>query len=32
MIYRPLALYFQAIKERAAQLAPAGEAIGHVVV
>ncbi len=32
MIYRPLALYFQAVKERAAQLAPAGEAIGHVVV
>ena len=31
MIYRPLALYFQAVKERAAQLAPAGEAIGHVV-
>jgi hypothetical protein len=30
MIYRPLALYFQAVKERAAQLAPAGEAIGHV--
>ncbi len=32
MIYRPLALYFQAVKERAAQLAPAEEAIGHVVV
>jgi hypothetical protein len=32
MIYRPLALYFQAVKERAAQPAPAGEAIGHVVV
>jgi ferredoxin len=31
MIYRPLALYFQAVKERAAQLAPAEEAIGHVV-
>jgi len=31
MIYRPLALYFQAVKERAAQLAPAQEAIGHVV-
>lgn len=31
MIYRPLALYFQAVKERAAQLAPAGEAIGNVV-
>ncbi len=31
MIYRPLALYFEAVKERAAQLAPAGEAIGHVV-
>jgi nitrate reductase gamma subunit len=31
MIYRPLALYFQAVKERAAQLVPAGEAIGHVV-
>ncbi len=30
MIYRPLALYFQAVKERAAQLAPAEEAIGHV--
>ena len=32
MIYRPLALYFQAVKERAAQLAPVQEAIGHVVV
>ena len=31
MMYRPLALYFQAVKERAAQLAPAGEVIGHVV-
>ncbi len=31
MIYRPLALYFQAVKERAARLAPAQEAIGHVV-
>jgi len=31
MIYRPLALYFQAVKERAAQLVPAQEAIGHVV-
>ncbi len=31
MIYRPLALYFLAVKERAAQLAPAGEAISHVV-
>jgi len=31
MMYRPLALYFQAVKERAAQLVPAQEAIGHVV-
>ena len=31
MMYRPLALYFQAVKERAAKLAPAQEAIGHVV-
>jgi len=30
MMYRPLALYFQAVKERAAKLAPAQEAIGHV--
>jgi ferredoxin-like protein FixX len=31
MIYRPLALYFQAVKERASQQAPAQEAIGHAV-
>jgi ABC-type polysaccharide/polyol phosphate export permease len=31
MIYRPLALYFQAVKERASQPASAQEAIGHAV-
>jgi len=31
MIYRPLALYFQAVKERAVRMAPAQEAIGHVI-
>jgi ferredoxin len=29
MIYRPLALYFQAVKERAAQQAPAAEVVPH---
>jgi ferredoxin len=29
MIYRPLALYFQAVKERASQPAPAQEALGY---
>ncbi len=32
MMYRPLALYFQAVKERAAQLASAQEVIGDVIV
>ncbi len=31
MIYRPLALYFEAVKERAAQRAPAEEAIADVI-
>jgi len=31
MIYRPLALYFQAVKERAAQQAPAAEVVPHAV-
>jgi quinone-modifying oxidoreductase subunit QmoC len=31
MIYRPLALYFQAVKERAARQAPATEVVPHAV-
>src|SRR5208337_889177 len=31
MIYRPLALYFQAVKERAARQAPAAEVVPHAV-
>src|SRR5271157_423651 len=31
MIYRPLALYFQAVKERARRTAPAQEALEHAV-
>jgi hypothetical protein len=31
MIYRPLALYFQAVKERAWREAPAQEALEHAV-
>jgi nitrate reductase gamma subunit len=31
MIYRPLALYFQAVKERAARQAPASEVVPHAV-
>lgn len=31
MIYRPLALYFQAVKHRAAQHAPAGEGVGYAL-
>lgn len=31
MIYRPLALYFEAVRERARQQAPAKEALGHAV-
>lgn len=31
MIYRPLALYFLAVKERAEQRAPAGEAVSHAI-
>jgi hypothetical protein len=29
MIYRPLALYFHAVKQRAAQQAPAEEGVGY---
>lgn len=31
MVYRPLALYFQAVKERARQRAPAEEALGYAL-
>ena len=31
MIYRPLALYFQAVKERAARLAPAAEVVPNAL-
>jgi nitrate reductase gamma subunit len=31
MMYRPLALYFQAVKERAARQAPAAEVVPHAV-
>ena len=31
MLYRPLALYFQAVKDRAEQRAPAGEGMGYAV-
>jgi len=31
MIYRPLAIYFQAVKERAARQVPATEVLGHAV-
>ncbi|HUI82835.1 MAG TPA: 4Fe-4S dicluster domain-containing protein [Candidatus Binatia bacterium] len=31
MVYRPLALYFLAVKERAAQQAPAPEAVPHAI-
>jgi quinone-modifying oxidoreductase subunit QmoC len=31
MVYRPLALYFIAVRERAAQQVPAGEAVTHAV-
>ena len=31
MIYRPLALYFLAVRERATQQSPAPEAVPHVI-
>ena len=31
MVYRPLALYFLAVKERASQQAPVGEAVPHAI-
>jgi ABC-type polysaccharide/polyol phosphate export permease len=31
MVYRPLALYFLAVRDRAAQPAPTGEAVPHAV-
>ncbi len=31
MIYRPLALYFQAVKDRATQRAPAAEGVGYAI-
>jgi quinone-modifying oxidoreductase, subunit QmoC len=31
MVYRPLALYFLAVRDRAAQQAPAGEAVPHAI-
>ena len=31
MVYRPLALYFLAVRERASQLAPAGEVVPHAI-
>ncbi len=31
MVYRPLALYFLAVRERAARLAPAAEVLPHAV-
>jgi hypothetical protein len=31
MVYRPLALYFQAVKERASQQAPAQEVMANAI-
>jgi hypothetical protein len=31
MVYRPLALYFLAVKEKAAQQAPAAEVVPHAL-